>query len=135
MVKRDFRFFDQWARRNGMMPIARVTNVEVNGTPIGDVLLADSEQMIAGSEFPPMEGQQHGMLYFYRTGFAIDRPGDKTWFASFNDYPPMNFLEYGSPEARKQQRLNEALTYAREMMSQTHEAGLYGGPAHRTAAH
>lgn len=126
--KHDHRFFDTWARRHGMRPVSRITDVEVNGKPVGDILLADSGEMISLAEYPPMQGQDHGMIFFFRTGFAIDRPGDKTWLASFNDYAPSAFLEYGSPEARLRKRCEEALVYATESLAQTYQVGLYAGP-------
>lgn len=124
--RRDHRFFEQWARRNGMRPISRITDVKINGKPVGDILLADSGEMIAGAEYPPMQGQEHGLPFFYRTGFAIDRPGDKTWLASFNDYTPGAFLEYGSAEARREKRCEEAIAFATEALAQTYQVGLYG---------
>ena len=111
-----------------MRPVSRITDVKVNGIPVGDVLLADSGEMIALAEYPPMQGQEHGMIFFYRTGFAIDRPGDKTWLASFNDYPPGAFLEYGSSPARLRKRCEEALVFATEALAQTYQVGLYAGP-------
>lgn len=123
---KNHNFFEAWARRNGMFPIRRVAEVKVNGVAIGDVLLADSRDLIAGSQYPPMVGQEHGMFAFYRTGFAIDRPDDKTWFAFYNDYPSDAFAEY-SVEGRQQKRLEEALKYAIEAIHQTHGVGLYDG--------
>lgn len=107
--KRDFRFFEAWARRNKMRPFARFE--EKNG----DILIADSGTVI-------VEGGQ----MFYRTGFAIDRPGDRTWLASYHDYPWQEFPEH-SLAGKQQERINEALAYARSYLQQTHKAGLYDG--------
>ena len=126
---RDHRFFEQWARRNGMVPITRIVDAKVNGKAVGDILIADSAGLIDSVEFPPMAGQDHGMSWFFRTGFAIDRPGDKTWLACFNDYPPSEHLEYGSAGARQKKRIEDALAYATEALAQTHQVGLYAGPS------
>ena len=85
--KRDYRFFEKWCRKHGMTPTQRIVDAKVDGKPVGDILLADSGDMLKLSDYPPTTGNEHGMIFFYRTGFAIDRPGDKTWVASFNDYP------------------------------------------------
>ncbi len=129
--RKDHRFFEQWARRNGMAPFSRIVDVKVNGKPCGDILLADSGSLIDVHDYPPMAGQDHGLTYFYRTGFAIDRPGDKTWLACFNDYPPNAYFEYGSHEARQRKRVEDCLAYATEMLAQTHQVGLYAGPSRR----
>ena len=121
---KDFRFFDQWARLNGMMPVMRVTDVKVNGKPVGDILVADSEELITAVQYPPMAGQEHRMFSFFRTGFAIDRPGDKTWFAFYNDYPSDSFAEYGS-EGRQRKRIEDAIQHATKAIEQTQGVGLY----------
>lgn len=118
------RFFEQWARRNGMAPVVRVTDVMVNGKPVGDILLADSGELITATQYPPMEGQEHRMFAFFRTGFAIDRPGDKTWFAFYNDYPADSFSEYGI-DGRQDQRIKDAIQHATKAIEQTHGVGLY----------
>ena len=122
-MKRDHRFFEQWARRNGMSPVVRVTDVEVDGEIVGDILVADSELMISSTEFP---NEEHDLNMFFRTGFAIDRPGDSTWIAAFCDYPPDAFSEYAG-EARKDARVRECVSEATKLMSQTHKVGLYDG--------
>lgn len=127
-AKHDYRFFERWARHNGMAPVTRITDAKVNGRPVGDILIADSGETISVIEFPPMEGMEHSLPFVYRTGFAIDRPGEKTWFAAYNDYAPGAFLEYGSPEARLRKRCEEALQFATQALEQTHKAGLYAGP-------
>lgn len=121
---KDYRFFEQWARRNGMLPIQRITDVTINGKPVADILIADSGALINAVQYPPVEGQEHRMFAFYRTGFAIDR-GDKTWFATFNDYPSDSFAEYASAEGKQGKRLEEAVQYATRALAQSQEVGLY----------
>lgn len=123
--KRDHNFFEQWARRNGMKPIERITDIKIDGQQVGDVLLADSEDLLLLSNFPP-NSVEHKMFCFYRTGFAIDRPGDKTWIASYNDYPIDSFSEYAGA-GRQQARLDEALEHALRALKSTYEVGLYRG--------
>lgn len=124
-------FFEKWCRRHGMRPVQRITDVTIGGKPVGDILIADSDEMLSLSKYPPTDGNEHGMIYFYRTGFAVDRPGDKTWIASFNDYPPDAFIEYDG-ESRKAKRIEEAVRYAAATLEQTHKAGLYDGDTRRT---
>lgn len=121
---KDYRFFEQWARRNGMLPIQRIADVTINGKPVADILLVDSGDLINAVSYPPVEGQEHRMFAFYRTGFAIDR-GDKTWFATFNDYSSDAFSEYASKEGKQGQRLKEAVEYATRALMQSQEVGLY----------
>lgn len=106
-----------------MMPVHRVTDVEIDGEVVGDVLIADSDALLSRMEFP---NDEHELPYFWRTGYAIDRPGDKTWLAGFCDYPPDAFLDYGG-ESRQRARLDDCLDNAVQMMRQTHEVGLYRG--------
>ena len=122
---RDYKFFEQWARRNGMLPIQRITDVKVNGQPVGDILVADSGETLNALRYPPMQGQEHRMFSFYRTGFAVDRPGDKTWFATYQDYASDSFAEYSSPEAKQKKRIEEAIQYATKALAQTYGVGLY----------
>jgi hypothetical protein len=129
-ARKSYQFFEQWARRNGMLPIQRVTDVKINGQSVGDILIADSGETINALRYPPMEGQEHRMFAFFRTGFAVDRPGDKTWFATYQDYPSDAFAEYASPEARQTKRVEEALQYATRALAQTYGVGLYE-PSHR----
>lgn len=115
--KRDFRFFEEWARRNKMKPFVRVEEQH------GDILIADSGSVIT-----------EGGKTFYRTGFAIDRPGDKTWLASYHDYDWMEFANE-TLAGKQQARVNEALEYARMYLKQTHEAGLYDGKGFSQPVH
>ena len=121
--KRDYRFFENWARRNGMLPVTRVTDVEVDGEIVGDVLIADSDGLLAHHEFP---NQEHDLPYFWRTGYAIDRGTEGTWIASFCDYPPSAFIEYGG-DSRQGARLQDCMKNAHEMMKETHKVGLFNG--------
>lgn len=104
-MKRDYKFFEKWARQQKMKPVCRVA--EKNA----DVLIADSGDVIT-----------EGGRMFYRTAFAIER--DKAWLASTAEYE-WNELE-GSKRNKQQARVNEALEHARKYISQTVEAGLYG---------
>lgn len=125
-MKRDYAFFDKWCRQHGMRPARRITDVTINGRHVGDILLADSGDTLSTILYPPMPGNDHGMPRFYRTGYAIDRPGDRTWLAAFNDYAEDSFSEYAGP-SRAERRLGEALKYAAAALELTHSAGLYNG--------
>lgn len=90
-----------------MRPIARVEEAH------GDILIADSGEVV-----------NEGGSMFYRTGFAIER--DKAWLASYHDYDWLEFPNL-TLRGKQQARVNEALSYARKYLAQTHEAGLYDG--------
>lgn len=122
-AKHDYRFFEQWARQNGMLPVVRIEDVTVNGRPVGDILIADSGAMLSHHEFP---NEEHDLPFFFRTGYAIDRPGDKTWLAAFCDYPADAFAEYAG-DSRRQARIDECVRAATLMIEQTQQAGLYNG--------
>ena len=112
-MKRDHRFFENWARENNMRPVVRIKEKG------GDILIADS-----GEPFYGVNGE--GLLgRWYRTAFAIDR-GDKTWIASTHDYDAVEY-DAVSRRAGQEKRINECLAYARETLKQTSKAGLYHG--------
>ncbi len=117
--------FDAFCRKHGMMPHTIIQDAVVDGQQVGDILLADSGDLIPLSQYPPIQGNEHGMVYFFRTGFGIYRD-NQGWVANFNDYPPDAFSDF-EPGSRQQQRLNEALQYAAQILADTHEAGLYRG--------
>ena len=123
--KLDRNYFERFCRKHGMRPVEMVGDATVDGVPVGDILLADSGDLIPLSKYPPVEGNEHNMLYFYRTGYAIYRD-DKGWVGSFNDYPPDAFSEY-DVGSRQGERVREALSYAAHHLKQTHDAGLYRG--------
>ena len=104
-MKRDYHFFDRWARANKMKPVCRVEEKD------GDVLIADSGSVIT----------EDGRT-FYRTGFAIER--DQAWLASTHEYEWTEFPEE-TLRGKQQRRINEALDFARKYIAQTVEAGLY----------
>ena|SRR5690554_1996935 len=105
--KRDYHFFEQWARRNRMKPVVRVEEKH------GDILIADS-----GEPF-----LEDGELK-YRTGFAIER--EKAWLAAYQDYQWNEFPDR-TLAGKQEARVNEALAYARMYLAQTKAAGLYDG--------
>lgn len=108
-MKRDYRFFEQWARRNQMRPICRVEDEHA------DILIADSGEPIVS------EGKQ-----VYRTAFAIDR--DKTWLASTAETSVIDpEMLARTPRGAQEYRVNEALAHARRAISETHATGLYDG--------
>ena len=104
-MKRDHHFFDEWARRNQMIPQYVVETDE------GRVLIADSDDVIVDGE-----------KMYYRTGYAIDRGGLE--IGNYHDY---DHLEMSSltPRSAQQARMDEAVFHARHILSQTVEAGLY----------
>jgi hypothetical protein len=124
-IKHDERFFEGWARRNGMRPVMRISDVRVNGKIMGDVLIADSGTLLYQSEFP---NQEHNLLCYYRTGYAIDRPGDKTWLAAFADYPTDAFYGYSD---RQKARIDDCVKNAVQMMHQVTAAGLFDANRNR----
>ena len=124
-MKRDFRFFEQWARRNGMAPVMRIKDVTVNGAPVGDILVADSGSPIELARTPDGEPAPHRR--YYRTAWALDR-GDKTWHASWNDYPMDTLLVY-TERSKAQMRVKEAVDAATEQLKllASPSIGLYRG--------
>ena len=110
-MKRDYKFFEEWARKNNMKPVMRIIEKS------GDILVADSGEPFFGTNEQGVLGR------YYRTGFAIDR-GDKAWLASTNDYPAEEYDTMSRREGQEQ-RVNECLVYAREALIQTAKAGLY----------
>lgn len=106
-----------------MMPVTRIIDVEVNGEPVGDILVADSGAMIGRQEFP---NEEHQLPFFFRTGYAIDRPGDKTWLAAFCDYPIDAFSDVET-SARQQARVRDCVTNAVQTIHQLAQAGLFDG--------
>jgi len=110
-MKRDHRFFEQWARRQNMKPVCRVAEADA------DILIADSGEPFMGTNKDGNLGR------WYRTAFAIDQ-GDKTWLASFNDYPATEF-DLVSKREGQQRRVNECLVFARDTLSKTAATGLY----------
>lgn len=120
---RDHRFFETWARRNGMKPVVRVANVEIEGEVVADVLIADSEVILSQGSFPNTE---HELPFFFRTGYAFDRPGDGTWIACFSDYPPDAFSEYAG-DSRKQARVEDAMRDAVAKLAHVHRVRLFNG--------
>lgn len=124
--KRDHRFFEEWAKRNGMRAELRIKDYTVGGRPVADILLADSGELLSRKAYP---NEEHDLPRFYRTGYAIIRPGEMNggaWLAGFCDYPEDAFREYQG-EGRKQQRLADALKAAGLMLQQTSDVGLYRG--------
>lgn len=118
---RDYRFFEGWARRNGMLPVTRITDVTVNGRPVGDILVADSGGLLSAREYP---NDEHDLPYYYRTGYAIDRPGDSTWLAAFCDYPVDTHAEYAG-DSRQKARIEDCVRNAVQVIKVTH-GGLNG---------
>jgi hypothetical protein len=112
LKKRDFRFFEQWARENKMKPVVRVVE---DG---GDILIADSGEPFFGENEEGLLGR------WYKAGFAIDR-GDKTWVASTNYYSATEY-DLVSKREGQQHRVNDCLAYARVALKATLEVGLYG---------
>jgi len=111
MKPRNHRFFDNWARKLGMKPVCRVV---AEG---GDILVADSGAKLFESE-----------RLFYRTGFAIERPGDKKplWLASTEETDALDPEMCSRSERGAQEyRVNEALAYARKQLAKTVNVGLY----------
>ena len=104
------QFFENWARRNNMVPVGRYTFDE------GDILVADSGESFTGKT---SEGVY---LNFFRTGFCIHR--DKNWLASTHDYLASEMGPRTKAGARAY-RIKEALEYAQKYLRQTFEAGLY----------
>lgn len=112
-LKRDFRFFEQWARKHNMLPVMRVKEKH------GDILIADSGHAFLGSNDAGELGR------WYRTAFAIDR-GDTTWIASFNDYNAVEF-DLVSKNEGQNTRVNECLATARDTLQKLAHTGLFDG--------
>lgn len=83
-MKIDHRFFEQWAKKNNMRPVIKVSDRE------GDILIADS-----GEPFDARDDDGN-MRRVFRTAFAIQR--GKVWTASTNDYPESDY--FGNSRAR-----------------------------------
>ena len=117
---RNTAFFEQWARRNGMLPAAEPYEV-----PDGEVLIADSMQMIDLPRTP--DGEKAPYPRYYRTAWAIRR-GDSAWHASWADYAPDEMPLY-TERGKIEKRLEEALVHARLTIAQlaAPEVGLYRG--------
>lgn len=112
-MKRDFRFFERWARKQHMLPVMRVIEKD------GDILIADSGHPFVGTNGDGELGR------WYRTGYAIDR-GSKTWIASFNDYNAVEF-DLVSRNEGQNQRVNDCLQFARDNLEKFATAGLFNG--------
>lgn len=112
-MKRDFRFFERWARWQNMKPVVRVKEKH------GDILIADSGQSFTGLNSDGELGR------WYRTGYAIDR-GSKTWIASCNDYNAVEF-DLVSRNEGQQRRVNECLLFARDNLKKLAATGLFNG--------
>lgn len=126
--QRDHNFFEQWARRNGMEPVERLTDVTVGGKPVSDVLIADSGIPIWRSEFPPVT-IEHDLFVYYRTGYMLYRPGDKgggSWVGCYADYPLDAFQEY-SGDSRQHARIEDCKRNAAQFLAQCAEVGLFDG--------
>lgn len=105
--KRNYAFFENFARQIGMQPICRVV-----GEKDGDILIADSGKTVDG---------------MYKTAFAIDR-GDQSWLASVGETPFLDpQMTSRTPLGAQQYRINECLEAARKALRETAKAGLYRG--------
>lgn len=109
-MKRDYRFFEMWARRNNMVPVGRFEEKE------GFVLIADSGE--------PFTGLNDDNIYarWYRTAFCIER--DSTWTAHWQFYPAADYDLMSRAEGQKR-RVQECLTFARDTLHKFAETGLY----------
>jgi hypothetical protein len=110
-VKRDFRFFEAWCAKMNMRAVGRYPQKNA------DILVADSGEPFVGANDKGIIGR------WYRTGYAIDQQ-DKTWLASFHDYPAADYDLLSRAEGQKR-RVNECLEHAKKTLNQTAAAGLY----------
>lgn len=104
------KFFEEWAKRNMMKPVCKVTDED------GEILLADSHEPIRKGKVWSPESD------FYRTGYAIHRSGLE--IGNYNDYPASDYA-FMSRQKGIEQRVNEALEHARQTQKQLVEAGYY----------
>lgn len=111
--KRDFRFFEAYARHNKMKPVCRVIEKSA------DILIADSGKRIIEA------GPEGSIAVFYRTAYAIDR-GDKTWIASMNETSALAPEMVSRTErGRQEYRVDECLTFARKHLADMTKAELF----------
>ena len=104
------KFFEDWARRNNMVPVGRYTFDD------GDILVADSDESFYG------ETEDNVSLKFFRTGFFIYR--GKNWLASTHDYL-VSEMGPRTKRGARDFRIKEALEYGKKYLQQTLDAGLY----------
>ncbi len=111
-IRKDYTFFEGWARKNRMKPICRI--IEKGG----DILIADSGESVMNP------GDDGVLRKVYVTAFAIER--DKAWIASTNetavDDPAMVIR---TPRGAQEYRVAECLEYARKALRETLQVRLY----------
>jgi len=111
--KREEKWFEGWARKNGMFPVCKVDDKD------GFILIADSGRAIV-----EVRGANHRA--YYRTGMAFYHDGDM--IASSHDYDALDF-PLQTERAAQEQRVNEALAHARAYLRKLKQAGFYDAGA------
>lgn len=110
-MKKDFRFFELWCVQMNMRAVGRFPEKQA------DILIADSGEPFWGPNKEGIIGR------WYRTAFCIDQH-DKTWLASYHDYPASDYDLLSRKEGQKR-RVNECLEHAKKTLAQTAATGLY----------